>query len=241
LAKGEQGTRSTQVIIAALNEEEGIGLTIAELQQYLGNSRVLLVDGNSSDRTVEVAKNLGAEIFFQDGTGKGDALTKAFSSCDSDVDYFVITDADYTYPAEYLPEMIRILDQNPKIGMVCGNRFNGNVDKEALRSMFYLGNRFLALTNTLLNGIPLKDPLTGLRVVRAEIVRDWRAKSQGFDIEVELNHYVERMGYGIVEIPIQYRQRLGEKKLKIIHGASIFKRIVLETYKHTGMSTWDLS
>ena len=40
-------------------------------------------------------------------------------------------------------------------------------------------------------------------------------KSKGFDIEVELNHRVEREGFGIVEVPIQYRVRLGEKKLKI--------------------------
>ena len=40
------------------------------------------------------------------------------------VDYVVITDADYTYPAEYVTEMIRILEENPHVGMVCGNRFN---------------------------------------------------------------------------------------------------------------------
>ena len=54
-------------------------------------------------------------------------------------------------------------------------------------------------------------------------------KSKGFDIEVELNHLVERKGFGIVEVPIVYRPRLGEKKLKARHGASILKRIMLET------------
>ena len=52
---------------------------------------------------------------------------------------------------------------------------------------------------------------TGLRVVRAEIFRDWKVKSKGFDIDIELNHYVECRGFGIVEIPIHYRERLGEK------------------------------
>jgi hypothetical protein len=54
-------------------------------------------------------------------------------------------------------------------------------------------------------------------------------KSQGFDVEVELNNQVERKGFEIIEVPIKYRQRLGEKKLKIKHGATILKRILLET------------
>ena len=229
MEKGEQGTCSMQVIIAALNEEEGIGLTIAEFQGRLGCPRVLVVDGRSTDRTVEVAKNLGAEIVFQDGLGKGDALAKAIGCSALDVDYFVITDADHTYPAEYVPAMIRILEENPDVGMVCGNRFNGDVDPMALKSIFYFGNRLISWTHNMLNGVHLDDPLTGLRVVRAPILRGWNVKSKGFDIEVELNHLVERRGFGIVEVPIQYRQRLGKKKLKARHGATILKRIMLET------------
>ena len=226
---GEMGSPSLQVIIAALNEEEGIGLTIAELRDTLASPRVLVVDGKSTDRTVEVAKEMGANIVFQENLGKGDALAKAFAYADLTVDYVVITDADYTYPAWYVPEMIQILEYNPDIGMVCGNRFNGNVDKKAMRNAFYLGNRLLAFTHNFLNWIPLKDPLTGLRVVRAEILRNWKIKSKGFDIEVELNHRVERQGYSITELPIEYRQRIGEKKLRVRHGATIFKRILLET------------
>jgi len=124
--------------------------------------------------------------------------------------------------------MIRILDENPDVGMVCGNRFNGHIDKKAMRDAFYFGNRLIAFTHNLLNGVPLKDPLTGLRIVRSEILRDWQVKSKGFDIEVELNHHVERKGFTIKEIDIEYRQRLGEKKLGIKHGAEIFKRIMLE-------------
>ena len=219
---------STQVIIAALNEEEGIGLTISEINVNLANSHVLVVDGRSTDRTVEVAKDNGATIAFQDGLGKGDALAKAIEHLDPTIDYVVITDADFTYPARYLPEMIRILNENPDVGMVCGNRLNGDLDKKAMHDAFYFGNCLIAFTHNLLNGVPLKDPLTGLRIVRAEILRDWQVKSKGFDIEVELNHYVERKGFTIKEVDIEYRQRLGEKKLGIKHGAEILKRILLE-------------
>jgi glycosyltransferase involved in cell wall biosynthesis len=220
---------SAQLIIAALNEAPGIGLTIAEMKDTLGEISVLVVDGKSSDRTVEIAKNLGAKVVCQDGIGKGDALNKALEQVDLDVHYIILTDADYTYPAEYVPAMIRILEENPCVGMVCGNRLNGQVDKEALHSVFHIGNRLLALAHNMLNGVPLQDPLTGLRVIRAEILRGLLLKSKGFDIEVELNHLVERRGFTIREIPICYRARLGEKKLKVKHGVTILKRILLET------------
>ena len=229
MRSGEKwGNPSTQVIIAALNEEEGIGLTIAEMIDALGDPQVLVVDGKSTDRTVEVAKNLGAQLFVQDGLGKGDAIAKAVANIDPTVDYIVLTDADYTYPAVYVPEMIHILKKYPKVGMVCGNRFNGYEEKTALSSIFYVGNRFIAFTHNLLNGVSLTDPLTGLRVVRAGILRNWTVQSKGFDVEVELNHYVECAGFGIVEVPINYRERLGQKKLGIKNGGEIFKRILLE-------------
>ena len=216
-------------IIAALNEEQGIGLTISELRHYLDKLWIVVVDGNSLDRTVEVAKNLYANILFQEGTGKGDAVAQATRQVNTDVDYVVLTDADYTYPAKYLPDMIRILDENPRVGMVCGNRFNHHLNGIAMRNAFYFGNRFLAFTHNILNGVALRDPLTGLRVVRWEILKDWTPKSKNFDIEVELNHHVERRGYGIREIDIEYRPRLGEKKLKLKHGVAILKRIMLES------------
>jgi glycosyltransferase involved in cell wall biosynthesis len=229
LTKAEkQDLFSTQVIIAALNEEEGIGLTVAELMDTLEGSHVLVVDGRSTDRTVEVAKNLGAEIYVQDGLGKGDAVAKAIAHINPAVDYVVLTDADYTYPAAYIPAMIRILEEFPDVGMVCGNRFNGYEEKNTASSIFYVGNRFIAFVHNLLNGVSLVDPLTGLRVVRSKILRNWQLKSKGFDVEVELNHHVEREGFGIVEIPINYRERLGQKKLGIKNGAEIFKRIMLE-------------
>jgi glycosyltransferase involved in cell wall biosynthesis len=220
---------STQIVIAALNEEPGIGQTIIELAENLHAKRVLVVDGKSHDRTVEVAKKCGANIVFQDGTGKGDAISKALGYMDPDVDYIVLTDADYTYPAEYVPKMIEILERNPDVGMVCGNRFSQHIDSATLRGSFYFGNKLLAFVHNLLNGVDMRDPLTGLRVIRAEILRNTTLKSKGFDVEVELNHAVERKGFKIVEVPITYRKRLGEKKLKLRHGTVILKRILLES------------
>jgi glycosyltransferase involved in cell wall biosynthesis len=228
LIQNIQASDQAQLIIAALNEAPGIGLTIAEMKDTLGEIPVLVVDGKSSDRTVEIAKNLGAEVIYQDGKGKGDALAKALENIDPNVKYIILTDADFTYPAEYVPDMINVLEEKSKVGMVCGNRLNGEVDKKALHSVFHIGNQLLAWAHKNLNGVPLQDPLTGLRVIRTEVLRGWKIKSKGFDIEVELNQMVERSGFEIVEIPISYRARLGEKKLKVKHGITILKRILLE-------------
>ncbi len=220
---------STAVIIAALDEEDGIGPTLDEFREILGHSYYLVVDGNSTDRTVEISKERGADVLAQSGRGKGNAISEAIKSMHIDPDYVVFTDADFTYPAKYVLSMIQILKERPEVGMVLGNRFNHLLTPAAMKNPFYIGNRFLAIAQLLLNGVELNDPLTGLRVLRWKILKGWTPRSQGFDIEAEMNHRVEQCGYGIVEVSIPYRARLGEKKLKLRHGLSILKRIIAES------------
>jgi len=216
------------VLIPTLNEEEGLARTVLEVMQFLNKPYVLVVDGNSSDGTVDVAKRLGLDVVFQDGRGKGDAVAKAIKSLRVDPRYVVFIDADYTYPAEYVPRMIGVLEENSDVGMVCGDRFDRPFSMANVRSAYYIGNRFLAFVHFMMNGVSMRDPLTGLRVVRWEIIRDWQPRSKGFDVEAELNYLVERRGYKIREIPIHYRKRLGEKKLKLRHGFIILRRILAE-------------
>ena len=61
-------------------------------------------------------------------------------------------------------------------------------------------------------------------------MRGWQIKSKGFDIEVELNNYVLRKGYSIKEILIDYRERVGKKKLKARDGFAILKRILKDAF-----------
>ena len=218
------------VVIATLNEEEGIGPTLQEMQNVLHDSRFVVVDGNSVDKTIEIAKNMGADVLLQEGKGKGMAISQGFRLYGSKTTYVVFTDADYTYPAEYVPKMIEILEQDRKVGMVIGDRFKSlGVDK-SFRNPFYVGNRLLAFAQQLMNGVKLSDPLSGLRVIRSEALEGLKLKSKGFDIEAELNAIIERRGYKIVEIPIEYRSRLGEKKLRMRDGWGIMKRIVVEGF-----------
>lgn len=234
MRRSHLGIPSIVVVIAAINEEDGIGPTLTELEEILEDSVYLVVDGRSADRTVEIAKEMGAEVLVQKGRGKGNAISEAMKSVGSrhHPEYVVFTDADFTYPAKHVLDMIQILEERPDVGMATGNRFNHLLTASAMNDPFYIGNRFLASAHRLLNGVDLNDPLTGLRVVRWAILKDWRLKSNGFDVEVEMNHQVERKGYQIVEVPISYRTRLGEKKLKIRHGLSILKRMITESLSH---------
>ena len=223
---------SIAVIIATHNEEEGIGPTLAELREILYDPYYLVVDGNSADKTVEIAKEFGAEVLMQEGRGKGNAISQAIERLHNEPEYVVFIDADFTYPAKYVLGMIRILEEKPHVGMVLGNRVNHMLTPEAMKDPFHMGNRFLAFAQWFLNGIDLNDPLTGLRIVRWKILKGWKPKSEGFDIEAEMNYHVEHRGYEIVEIPINYRPRLGEKKLKLRDGLSILKRMVTESLLH---------
>jgi len=216
------------VVVAAYNEEEGIAPTIRELQESLDKPHLIVVDGRSSDRTLELAKDLGAEVLIQRGKGKGDAMSQGVAHLNGGTSYVAFTDADYTYPAMHLKEMVSVLDLNPEVGMVLGDRFSRIYAQESDRNQFYIGNRILGLAQRIFNGVNLNDPYTGLRLVRSELLKGWKPKSAGFDIEAELNHHIKRSGYKIVELPIKYRKRLGKKKLSFKHGLKILRRIVIE-------------
>jgi cellulose synthase/poly-beta-1,6-N-acetylglucosamine synthase-like glycosyltransferase len=149
----------------------------SRVQRSLTRSDILIVDRISNDKTVEIAKELGAEILFQKGRWKGNAISEGLSFIDGYPRYVVFTDADFTYPAKYVLEMIRILNKNPRVGMVTGNRFNQSLNSSAMKNPFCAGNRLIAFTQRVLNGVDLEDPLTGLRVIRWEILKGWKPTS----------------------------------------------------------------
>ncbi|MBT8172279.1 glycosyltransferase family 2 protein [Candidatus Bathyarchaeota archaeon] len=217
------------VILPALNEEEGIGATIVDLKTVLPSFNLVVIDGGSQDITPNIASEMGGKLIAQLGHGKGDAVSQAIKNVEGTPEFIIFIDADFTYPAKYLKDMINILKINPEVGMVLGNRFDMFIKPKGMGNPYYTGNRLLAIAQYILNGVKLNDPLTGLRVIRWDILKDWKPKSKGFDIEVEMNHFVERCGLKIVEIPISYRARLGKKKLGLSHGFSILRRILLES------------
>src|SRR6266480_7391912 len=96
------------ILIPCHNEEQGIAKVIENiphctLDKYVFESRVIVIDNNSSDRTREVAESKGAHVIFEQAKGKGNAMRKAFDCIDSDTGYVVMLDGDNTYdPREML-------------------------------------------------------------------------------------------------------------------------------------------
>jgi dolichol-phosphate mannosyltransferase len=229
-SKKQLDISAVSVLIATLNEEEGIAPTIQEIQKELGYPQILVVDGHSTDRTVDIAKDFGAEIFFQKKQGKGDAVSEGLKHISANTKYVVLTDADYTYPFRYVKNMIKVLDSKPDMGMVLGDRFSQQYKNQSDINQFYIGNQILGFLHEIINGVRLNDPFTGLRIIRHELLKNWQPKSLGFDIEAEINHYVTKSGYTICELPINYRKRLGKKKLGFRHGINILQRMVLQRF-----------
>lgn len=217
--------KETTVIIPALNEENNIGFTLSEILELADVGDIIVVDGGSVDGTAEIAEKSGARVLIQRNVGKGDAMFQGIQQLQPNAKYVVFTDADYTYPAEFIPKMVSVLMENKDVGMVIGSRFEGKKIGKSLT------NRMIAAFQYLINGIELNDPLSGLRVVRTELLREWKPKSKGFDIEIEINSIINRKGYRIVEIPIDYRARLGEKKLRVRYGLSILRKIISQRFK----------
>ena len=225
------------VVLAAYNEEEGIVPTLCELKKVLTEPYLIVVDGKSTDNTYKLAKNLGATVLTQKGKGKGNAISEGLANLNGDTQYVAFIDADYTYPAKHIKEMINVLDLNPNVGMVLGDRFSRIYKHQSDRNQFYIGNRILSFTQRLFNGMKLNDPYTGLRIIKFKLLKSWKPKSNGFDIEAELNNHIQRLGYKIMELPIIYRKRLGKKKLGFRHGLKILRRIIIESLTDTPTNT----
>jgi len=215
------------VLLPTYKEPEGVKLVIKELGDIF-DPFILVIDRPTGDSTGDNAEKLGATVLTQKTKGKGSAIKDALEYLEYrrlNHKYLIMIDADHTYPAKYIPEMIDILESNPDVGMVTGRRPKcRNLD------IYHLGNHLLRLAHLILNGVNIKDPCTGLRIIRYDLIKNWRPKSKGFDIECEINHFINKIkGFNVVEIPIEYRNRIGEKKLSVRHGATILKRMLLMT------------
>lgn len=224
-------SKSVIVIIPTLNEEHGIGLTIEEVKKNI-DAEIINIDANSVDKTQEIAASLGAKVIKQRGFGKGVAIAQALQCLNQNTKYIVIMDGDYTYSATYIPQMLKVLEKNTDFEMVTGKRFSNDDAllthfKRIVKSPYWFGNYAIAFTHRILNNVSMNDPLTGLRVIRFDCIKYFQPKAKSFDIEVELNNYIKKQGGKIFEIPIEYRQRLGEKKLKTRHAFIIFMRMVV--------------
>ncbi|BEP18353.1 hypothetical protein PYJP_17050 [Pyrofollis japonicus] len=210
-------SRLVTVIIPVKNEEDAIGLVIDELLKVgVPRDKIIVIDGHSTDNTREIASSKGVMVVEQDGNGKADAVRKGISL--TKTQYILVIDGDYTYPAHYIWEMLRLALEKD-CGEVIGARLSGRNNIPLLNRF---GNWFLTKTFNLLFGTRLQDVLSGMYLVKRDLLDYALFETKGFSIEAEIAAHVAGSGEEICEYPITYRKRIGEKKLKVTHGLQIF-------------------
>lgn len=209
------------VVIPTLNEAEAIGRVIEEvLSVGVPKDSIIIVDGGSTDGTVEIASKYGVRVIRQRGRGKADAIKTALEYVDTE--YMLVMDGDYTYPARYIP---RLVEAARKMGSdeVIGVRLASSGSQ---RLLYRLGNWLLTKTFNVLFGTNLHDVLSGMYLVRVESLRDAMMEMGGFSVEAEIAAHMVSTGKLVTEVPIEYRRRLGRKKLGVKHGILIFRDMI---------------
>ncbi len=202
------------IILPALNEEVTIGKVIDEIpRQALEREgyqvEILVVDGNSHDRTKEIAQGKGAQVITEPRRGKGRAMRTALEKVEAD--FIFMLDADFTYPATYITDMLKILREGHPV--VLGSRLKGKREKGAISRLNVVGNFLLTLIANTLYRTKISDLCTGYWGLRGEVIPNLKLSANGFQIEAELFSQLSKMGYHIAEVPIYYRQRQGKAKL----------------------------
>jgi len=221
-----EGFRDLTVVIPTLNEAEAIGRVLDEVMAVgVPRENILVVDGGSTDGTVEIARSKGVRVIWQEGRGKTDAIKTASKHISTP--YTLLMDGDYTYPAKHIPELYRKIREG--YTLVIGRRlFNPHTQPLVYR----IGNKLLTTLFNLLFGTRLHDVLSGMYILRTEVLRELMYETRGFGIESEIAAHVASTIGSIAEVPIEYRRRLGEKKLSTRHGLQILREIIRLTWRY---------
>lgn len=217
------------VIIPTLNEEKNIAAAIRELNQ-IGYWDILIVDGNSIDRTVEVAKEFGVNVLFQNGRGKGAALRQAFSHEGVNGDLVIMMDADGSMDPKEIPSLIEALDSGADLAKA--SRFLRWGHSEDMSSIRRIGNTFFVFLVNLLWSAGFTDLCYGFGAFKKDAVKKLypHLKSTSFEIETEIFIKARKLGLKITEVPsIEYRRRHGKSNLSTFwDGFRILKTIIEE-------------
>ncbi len=207
------------VVLPTLNEREGLARTLKEMPTAAMRAegwtyRLLVVDGGSTDGTVEVAKSAGVPIFHQRSRGKGAAIREALAWLRSrGVRFAVVMDADCTYPTSLVPALMSLLDSGSDL--VVGVRQPVFKPTSAARDLVHrVGNSALNYAANQFAGLPFLDVCSGFWGVHVEMAQRLALETNGFEIEAELFAKAFRAGMQITQIPIPYRERVGVAKLQ---------------------------
>jgi hypothetical protein len=199
------------VVVPAMNEEKNIGQVLSELPEDL--HEVILVDGNSRDNTIEVARQAYPEIRVttQSGRGKGDAFRTGFAAVTGNL--VVMLDADGSADPAEIPSFVAALEAGADFAK--GSRYmpgGGSADITKLRSS---GNWVLSTTANMLHGTKFTDLCYGYNAFWARCLPFISLDVPGFEVETLINLRLAGAGMKITEVPSYEKERLyGESNLK---------------------------
>jgi len=210
------------VTIPTLNEARGVGWVISGCHRALEGieHKIIIVDGYSTDGTVEIARSLGAEILYEREKGYGAALMTGFNHVlqaeDGEgggkyEDIIVMMDADSTYDPADIPRLLAALKDGADIAI--GNRFAG-MRRGAMTQLNRIGNRFFTGLMNRLYGLQINDSQSGMRAIRVRALRRMFLEDSGMPLASEMLIEAKKRGLMVVEVPITYGKRVGRPKLQ---------------------------
>ncbi|MAG50582.1 hypothetical protein CL621_02995, partial [archaeon] len=207
------------LMVPCLNEEKGIpkviqDVRVKELEEKGYKIEILVINNNSTDKTAEVARKLGARVVDEPKPGKGNAIKTGFKSISEDTDYVVMVDGDNTYKPH---EMLRLIE--PLVSgfsdVIVGSRLEGNMEKNAMSFSHRLANWFFTFLTRSLYKANISDTCTGYFAWTKKSVQilNGYINEGGFAIEAEMITKMSRLGLKMHSVPITYDPRHGESKL----------------------------
>ena len=200
--------QSVTVIIPCLNEEQGIEKVLRAMPEFV--DEVVVVDNNSTDRTSDVARSLGAKVVREEVRGYGRSYRRGFHDATSDL--IVTLDGDHSYPVDALSYLLEAF-LHLEVDFLNASRFPVR-NPRAMSFKHKLGNLVLSLAMSVLFFRWVRDSQSGMWVFRRSIVKEMKLESDGmaFSEEIKIEAILNpKVRFG--EISIQYSSRLGEKKL----------------------------
>jgi dolichol-phosphate mannosyltransferase len=189
------------VLLPTMNEAETIGEVVDGFRAE-GFENVLVMDGDSTDGTREIADDHGARVVVQSGVGKGQAVREAMDYVNAP--YVLMADGDGTYRPEDADRMLEPLEEG--YDHVIGDRF-GDMKAGSMTRLNRVGNRIVNWAFGLIHGENLRDILSGYRAFTRESFENLTLTSDGFGIETEMAVECVKRGVPTKVVPVTYLPR----------------------------------
>jgi len=195
------------ITIPAYNEENTIVQVIREIEKVMSNTsydyKIHVQDDGSKDKTAELAKKEGAIVNSNPrNLGLAETFKIELENClKLKADIIVHTDADGQYLPQYLPHLIKKIEEG--YDLVLGSRFRGKIRGMPLTKK--LGNKVFAKVISSLTKLKITDSTTGFRAFTKEVARDIKFINT-FTYTQEQIIKAAKQKFKIVEIPIETRK-----------------------------------